>query len=96
MQHFVLPDCFYLIPGSCFDHENSDLSQLFTRNLDGGANSSVGILLLPASETQSQTSTLLNPLLWIYVGYGQVWIHILVQTSFFLNSKIFDWRSQEC
>lgn len=57
MHHFVSPDCFYLIPGSCFDHENSDLDQLFTRNLDGGANSSVGILLLPESETQSQTAT---------------------------------------
>lgn len=57
MKHFALPGCFYLIPGSCFDHENSDLGQLFTRYLDGGENSSVGTLLLPESETQSQTST---------------------------------------
>lgn len=61
MQRFVLPDCFYLIllfreifcifeTSSCFDHENLDLGQLFTRNLDGDTNSSVGILLPPESE----------------------------------------------
>lgn len=48
-------------------------------------------------DSKLDLNSLLNQILWIYyiVGYRQIWIHILMQTSFFLNSKVFDSCSQK-